>query len=40
MLASLDKWDQCPPVCEAGPGLPDLTLEPHFAAAITQAPFW
>lgn len=35
MLASLDDSDQCPPVREAGPGFPDLTLEPHLDLART-----
>tara|TARA_B100000963_G_scaffold269591_1_gene237718 strand:+ start:426 stop:806 length:381 start_codon:yes stop_codon:yes gene_type:complete len=35
ILASLNKWDQCPPVIADGPGLPDLTLEPHLDAART-----
>lgn len=35
ILASLDERNQCPPVREDGRGLPDLTLEPHLAAART-----
>ena len=33
MLASLGDPDQCPPVREAGQGLPDLALVRHLAAA-------
>ena len=35
LLASLDEWNQYSPVRKDWPGLPDLTLEPHFAAART-----
>ena len=33
MLASLGDPDQCPPVIADGPGLPDLALVRHLAAA-------
>ena len=35
ILEVLAALDQCPAVSVDGPGLPDLTLEPHFYAART-----